>query len=48
MKIFGGIMKLKTRFRILSAALAVVMLFYYKEEDLDFLSIRPKKIREIK
>ena len=28
--------------------LAIVMLFIYKEEDLDFLSIRPKKIREIK
>ena len=28
--------------------LSIVMLFVYKEEDLDFLSIRPKKIREIK
>ena len=28
--------------------LAIVMLFVYKEEDLDFLSIRPKKVREIK
>lgn len=28
--------------------LAVVMLFVYKEEDLDFLNIRPKKVREIK
>ena len=28
--------------------LAIVMLFIYKEEDLDFLSIRPKKVREIK
>lgn len=28
--------------------LAIVMLFVYKEEDLDFLNIRPKKIREIK
>ena len=28
--------------------LTIVMLFVYKEEDLDFLSIRPKKIREIK
>lgn len=28
--------------------LAIVMLFVYKEEDLDFLNIRQKKIREIK
>lgn len=28
--------------------LTIVMLFIYKEEDLDFLSIRPKKVREIK
>jgi len=28
--------------------LAIVMLFFYKEEDLDFLNIRPQKIREIK
>ena len=28
--------------------LAIVMLFFYKEEDLDFLSIRPKKVREVK
>lgn len=28
--------------------LAIVMLFVYKEEDLDFLNIRPKKVREIK
>lgn len=28
--------------------LAIVMLFIYKEEDLDFLNIRQKKIREIK
>ena len=28
--------------------LAIVMLFIYKEEDLDFLNIRPKKIRELK
>ena len=28
--------------------LAVVMLFVYKEEDLNFLNIREKKVREIK
>lgn len=28
--------------------LAVCMLFVYTEEDLDFLNIRPKKVREIK
>lgn len=28
--------------------LAVMLLFFYKEEDLKFLSIRPKKVREIR
>ena len=28
--------------------LAVLLLFFYKEEDLKFLSIRPKKYREVK
>lgn len=28
--------------------LAIVMLFVYQEDDLDFLNIRPKKVREIK
>ena len=28
--------------------LSVTLLFFYKDEDLDFLSIRPKKVREVK
>jgi len=28
--------------------LAVLLLFFYKEEDIKFLSIRPKKVREVK
>ena len=28
--------------------LAVLLLFFYKEDDLKFLSIRPKKFREVK